>query len=74
MAAEKLQPSGYRALAEVLKKFETEILTQWVSEQLAAITMRRDLRKESQSREQSRRFLSVLQPAVQIGGTDIRAP
>jgi hypothetical protein len=29
MAAEKLQPSGYRALAEVLKKFETEILTQW---------------------------------------------
>ena len=47
MAAEKLQPSGYRALAEVLKKFETEILTQWVSEQLAAITMRRDLLKGS---------------------------
>jgi rsbT co-antagonist protein RsbR len=73
MAAEKLQPSGYRVLAEVLEKFETEILTQWVSEQLAAITMRRDLLKETELREQSRRFLSVLRPAVQIGSTDITA-
>jgi hypothetical protein len=29
------------------EKFETEILPQWVSEQLAAITMRRDLLKGS---------------------------
>ena len=73
MAAEKLQPSGHTAMAEVLEKFETETLTQWVSEQIAAITMRRDLLNESQLREQSRRFLSAFRPAVQSGITDITA-
>jgi hypothetical protein len=47
MAAEKLQPSGHRALAEVL-------LAEWVSGQLAAITMRRDLLEESQLQEVGR--------------------
>jgi hypothetical protein len=51
-------------VAEVLEKFESEILAQWITEQLAAATMRRDLLKKSQLREQSRRFLSVLRPAV----------
>jgi rsbT co-antagonist protein RsbR len=35
--------------------------------------MRRDLLKESQLQEQSRRFLAVLRPATQIGSTDITA-
>ena len=73
MAAEKVQISGHTGMAEVLEKFETEILTQWVSEQLGAITMRRDLLKESQLWEQSRRFLAALRAAAQSGTTDIMA-
>ena len=71
MAAEKVQVSRHSAMTEVLERFETEILTQWVSEQLAAVTMRKDLLNEAQLWEQSRRFLSVLRSAVQNGSTDI---
>lgn len=38
MAAEKLQMTGHIAIVEVLEKFESEILSQWVSEQIAATT------------------------------------
>ena len=73
MATEKLQFSGHRAISEVLEKFETEILTQWLSEQLAAVTMRKDLLNEAQLWEQSRRFLSALRAAAQSGSIDITA-
>ncbi len=73
MASEKVQVTGHNAITEVLERFETEILTQWVSEQMAASTMRRDLLKESQLWEQSRRFLSVFRPAAQSGTSDITA-
>ena len=71
MAGEKVQVTGHSAITEVLEKFESEILTQWVSEQMGAIAMRRDLLKESQLWEQSRRFLSVLRLAAQSGTGDI---
>lgn len=71
MAAEKLQVPAQNAMTEVLEKFETEILSQWVSEQVASVTMRKDLLKEAQLWEQSRRFLSVLRVAVESGSIDI---
>jgi len=73
MAGEKVQITAQNAMTEVLEKFEAEILPQWVSEQVAAVTMRRDLLNEAQLWDQSRRFLSVLRAAVQSGSTDITA-
>jgi tRNA G37 N-methylase TrmD len=41
-------------IPEVLKKFEKELLPAWVKEQLNAITVRRDLIKEPELRQQSK--------------------
>ena len=71
MAGERLAVSGNDAMAEVLDRFEAEILSLWVREQLAATSMRRDLLNESQLREQSRRFLAALRVAVQSGSSDV---
>jgi rsbT co-antagonist protein RsbR len=62
-------------LAGVIKSNEKEILADWMKEQLAAGTLRGDLLKESELREQSRGFLAGMQSASQKGGTDdITAP
>jgi rsbT co-antagonist protein RsbR len=52
----------------ILKKHEKEILADWMKEQLGATTMRGDLLKESELREQSRSFLGALQAAAQKDG------
>jgi rsbT co-antagonist protein RsbR len=62
-APEVLQSS----IADLLEKHESELLNQWVTEQLASTTMRRDLMKETELREQSRQFLSLLRSASQAG-------
>lgn len=56
-----------RRLPEILKQNESDILNQWVSEQVSAPSMRRDLLSEAQLREQSRRFLAALRAALQEG-------
>jgi rsbT co-antagonist protein RsbR len=62
-------------LAGVIKNHEKEILTDWIKEQLSAGTLRGDLLKESELREQSRTFLAAVQAAVQKGGVeDINGP
>jgi rsbT co-antagonist protein RsbR len=62
-------------IPEVLKKFEKELLADWVKEQLNAIVLRRDLIKEPELRQQSRDFLALLQEATQSGNlNDITAP
>jgi len=62
-------------LAGVIKNHEKELLVDWIKEQLAANTLRGDLLKESELREQSRAFLAAVQGAVQKGGTeDIAGP
>jgi len=62
-------------LAGVIKNHEKEILADWIKEQLAAVTLRGDLLKESELREQSRAFLAAVQAAVQKGGgEDISGP
>jgi rsbT co-antagonist protein RsbR len=55
-------------LAQLLKKHERDILQQWLSYQIAATTMRADLIKESDLREQSRRFLQLFSEIVQQNG------
>jgi rsbT co-antagonist protein RsbR len=60
-------PTSTRAssLSAILDKHEPELLSQWISEQLSATSRRKDLIKESELREQSRQFLSLLRGAAQ---------
>jgi rsbT co-antagonist protein RsbR len=51
----------------VLVKYEKEILAEWLRLQLAATTLRADLMKEGELREQSRDLLSLLRPALESG-------
>lgn len=53
------------ALSALLDKHESQLLTQWISEQLSSVTLRKDLMREGELREQSRQFLSLLRKAVQ---------
>jgi rsbT co-antagonist protein RsbR len=53
------------ALAALLDKHESQLLAQWTTEQLSSATLRKDLMKEGELREQSRQFLSLLRTAAQ---------
>jgi rsbT co-antagonist protein RsbR len=68
--------NGHSRIPEIVKKHETELLTYWIEQQLSASTLRRDLIREAELREQSRRFLSDFREAIQNGNftTDIEAP
>ena len=52
-------------LLEVLRKYEQDLLTTWIDEQLQAVTCRRDLLTDRELREQSRQFLRAFCEAVQ---------
>jgi rsbT co-antagonist protein RsbR len=56
-----------QVLQRILGKSPPELLTEWLQAQLAADTTRSDLMKESELREQSQEFLSLLQEAAQTG-------
>jgi rsbT co-antagonist protein RsbR len=47
-------------IPELISKRESDLLADWMREQLAATTLRGDLMKESELREQSRRFLDMV--------------
>jgi rsbT co-antagonist protein RsbR len=51
----------------MVKEQQADLLAQWIEQQLSASTLRRDLMKESELREQSRRFLDAFRQAVQNG-------
>jgi rsbT co-antagonist protein RsbR len=59
-------PAG-QVLAQVLAKFQAELLAEWIQTQLTADTVRSDLMKASELREQSREFLALVQEAVRAG-------
>jgi len=62
-------------LPELLKKYEKELLSDWMRDQLAAPAFRSDLIKESDLRQESADFLSLFQQATQSGSlTDIQTP
>jgi rsbT co-antagonist protein RsbR len=55
-------------VAQLLRKHERDVLQQWLSYQISATTLRADLIKESDLREQSRRFLQLFTEVVQQNG------
>jgi len=59
--------SQARTLAQLVRKNEQQIFEEWVAQQMAAVTLRADLMKESELREQSREFLRVFTEALQSG-------
>jgi rsbT co-antagonist protein RsbR len=59
-----------QSVRNVLVKYEKDILAEWIRLQLAATTLRADLMKESELREQSRDMLSLLRPALENGKFD----
>lgn len=62
-------------LPEILAKFRSEILEEWLKQQLAATGMRTDLIKEDELRAQSADFLQRFQVAAQSGElNDVKAP
>jgi len=62
-------------LPDILRKNERELLANWIEQQLVAVTLRRDLMKETELQEQSREFLSLFREAMQNGNlSDIMGP
>jgi rsbT co-antagonist protein RsbR len=60
-------------LALLLQRDESAILNDWVAAQVNASTMRSDLIKEAELRQQSRQFLGTLRAAMQSGGEGARS-
>ncbi len=58
-------------LASVVAKYEPQILNEWLSRQLAATTMRRDLISDVALREQSTEFLGLLRRALEDGNDGV---
>ena len=62
-------------LAQLIQKSHQNLLAEWVQAQLGAETMRRDLIKEDELREQSAEFLQRFEKAVASGEiANIKAP
>ena len=57
------------SIAGLLKRHDKQILADWMKEQLAAPTLRADLLKEAELREQSKSFLAAVQSASQADGS-----
>jgi rsbT co-antagonist protein RsbR len=60
--------------ADVLSRYEGEILREWMNHQLGAASRRRDLLSDEDLREESRRFLGLLRGTLHNGNTDVSAP
>src|SRR5262245_1878021 len=68
--------NGKSRIHEMISGRETDLLADWIKEQMAATTLRGDLMKESELREQSRQFLNMVVRATsqQRNLGDISAP
>jgi rsbT co-antagonist protein RsbR len=62
------------SIADVLKKHEAELLTDWMAAQKASPMYRPDLIKEGELREHSREFLRLMSRAVRTGVEEITGP
>ncbi len=62
-----------QSLGQLVRKDEKQILEQWIAQQLSASTLRADLMKENELREQSREFLDLFADALQTETQDIDA-
>ncbi|MGE5401832.1 MAG: STAS domain-containing protein [Ignavibacteriales bacterium] len=60
---------------EILERNETEVLTDWMKEQLASVSVRTDLMNESELRQQSSEFLNVFKEVLRTDPvSDISLP
>ncbi len=55
-------------IPDLVAKHERDLLAEWVNHQLAATTLRRDLLKDEDLQEQSRRFLKLLSDGLKKPG------
>jgi rsbT co-antagonist protein RsbR len=60
-------PATGQTLRKIIAQSQKELLVEWVQAQLGATTLRGDLMKESELREQSRELLALLQAATAGG-------
>jgi rsbT co-antagonist protein RsbR len=60
-------PATAQTLRKIIEQSQKELLAEWVQAQLRATTLRSDLMKESELREQSRELLALLQAAIASG-------
>jgi rsbT co-antagonist protein RsbR len=67
-------PGPGQTLRKVLAQAQKELLADWVQAQLSATTLRSDLMKESELREQSRELLALLPSATEGGIAQIDGP
>ena len=64
------------SMSDIVGRYEDQLLPEWVQQQLAATSLRRDLIDDEELTTQSRRFLGALRKVLQNGGADqdITAP
>jgi rsbT co-antagonist protein RsbR len=60
-------PATGQTLSKIITQSQKDLLADWVQAQLGATTLRSDLMKESELREQSRELLALLQAATATG-------
>src|ERR1700741_3256773 len=58
------------SMSDIVGRYEDQLLPEWVQQQLAAPTLRRDLINDEGLTTQSRRFLTALRKVLQNGGAD----
>jgi len=63
-------------MSEVVRRYEDQLLPDWLRHQLAATTLRRDLLSEQELARQSGRFLAAFRKVLENGGAeqDLTAP
>ena len=67
--------NGQSRLPEMVRKYEGQLLVDWMEQQLAIPTRRRDMLSEAELREQSRQFLGAFRETIQDGASaDITTP
>ena len=60
--------SAATRISDVVRKYERELLSEWMKRQLSAVSSRRDLIQEDDLREQSRKFLTHLRDGLGKNG------
>jgi rsbT co-antagonist protein RsbR len=60
-------------LSALIERHADVLLASWLQQQLAAATLRPDLLREADLRQQSRQFLTAFRASLASGGTDLRA-
>jgi rsbT co-antagonist protein RsbR len=58
---------GISRIPDILRRFEQELLVNWMEQQLSADILHRDLIKDTELQEQSREFLTIFREAMQNG-------